>query len=71
MWIDATGVCAVLGVSMPVAYKVIRNIKAIQDEQGYCTNPRAKVPIKLFCECYGLEEDEVREIIKKSTVVTV
>lgn len=66
------GVMKVLMVSRTTAYNIVYELKMEQKEQGFFVNPNAKVPVKFFCERFGLDEDEVRAIInnsKKSTPI--
>ena len=66
MWIDAHGIMNILMVSQATAYTIIRDLKKEQEEQGFYVNPNAKVPVKFFCERYGLDENEVRGIINSN-----
>lgn len=63
MWINAEQITRVLMCGPSKAYQIIKELKAKQAEKGYYTNPNAKIPVRFFCECYGLDEDEVRKII--------
>ncbi len=72
MWIDANGISSVLMISKNQAYKIIRQLKAEQEEKGIYVNPNAKIPVKFFCERFDLDENEVRTIVngeKKSALI--
>lgn len=70
MWIDAMGVSHVLETSRTYAYKVIRDLKAELAEKGYYNNPNQKVPISYFCERFGLDEGDVKQLLRAQNVST-
>lgn len=70
MWADYKAVMALLEVSQAIAYKVIRQLQAELEEKGFLVNPNAKIPIKFFCDRYGVDledaKSKVAEIKKAS-----
>lgn len=72
MWINAEQIAKVLDICIAKSYQIINDLKKEQKEQGYYTNPNAKVPIAFFCDKFGLNKIEVREMMAtKNQVVNV
>lgn len=63
MWLNYRDVMDLLEVSQALAYKVIRQLQAELEQKGFLVNPNAKVPVRYFCERFGLDEKEVRQTL--------
>lgn len=63
MWVNYKAVMALLEVSQAVAYRVIRELQAELKQQGYLVNPNKKIPIKFFCDRYGVNIDDAKSIV--------
>lgn len=65
LWLDSNSIAIILVCSKATAYKIIKEIKEEMEENGYFVNPNAKVPVKYFCERYGLDCDETIKLLTK------
>lgn len=63
MWINAQQIAKVLGACEATAYKVIKDLKERQAEEGFYSNPKAKIPLKYFCDKMNLDVDEVKSVL--------
>ena len=66
MWVDYKAVMALLEVSSVIAYRVIRELQAELKQRGFLVNPNAKIPIKFFCERFGVDIDDAKQIVAES-----
>lgn len=63
MWVDYKAVMALLEVSSVIAYRVIRELQAELKQRGFLVNPNAKIPIQFFCERFGVDINDARQIV--------
>ena len=61
MWLDYYVVMELLETGQSSAYKIIRKLQKELEQKGYLVNPHAKIPVRYFCERFGLDEAEVRQ----------
>lgn len=65
LWLCSSDVAFILGCCKATAYEIIRQLKEEMKVQGYFVNPNAKIPLKYFCERYGLDCEATAELLTK------
>lgn len=71
LWLCSSDVALILGCCKATAYEIIRQLKEEMKVQGYFVNPNAKIPLKYFCERYGIDNEVAVEILTKEKTAHV
>lgn len=71
LWLRSGDIAAILGCCKATAYQIIKEMKQEMKEKGYFVNPNAKVPIKYFCDRYGIDSNDTIDFLTKGKTAHV
>lgn len=66
MWINAAQAAKILNCCTASAYKILGNMRKELKEKKYYLTPTVQVPIAFFCEKYGIDKNDVKEILNEN-----